>query len=209
MNTYSKTVTLTLTTMIVGVALGGAIQPRSAAAQSTPTITNLVPESESVTIHAKITAIDPATRAITLRGAAGHEVKLVAGPAVRLELLKSGDTVNARYYRSVAFIVKPPSGGNGTPVSDDQVTTVVAQPAIVPGGIGVKVIKVTGTVVGIDLAAHSLDVVSAGGGAVYTVDVTDPTRMTALSKLKMGDSITVVVSQALAVSIEPAPKSWF
>jgi hypothetical protein len=39
--------------------------------------------------------------------------------------------------------------------------------------------------------------------------VTDPARIAMLSQLKVGDTITAVVSQALAVSIDPAPKSWF
>ena len=46
-------------------------------------------------------------------------------------------------------------------------------------------------------------------GGVYTLHVTDPARIPMLSSLKVGDTITAVVSQAVAVSIEPAPKSWF
>ena len=34
-------------------------------------------------------------------------------------------------------------------------------------------------------------------------------RQALLETLKVGDTITAVVSQALAVSITPAPKSWF
>jgi len=41
------------------------------------------------------------------------------------------------------------------------------------------------------------------------VDVTDPARITMLGTLKLGDTITAVISQAVAVSIEPAPTSWF
>ena len=44
---------------------------------------------------------------VTLMGASGAKVTVTAGPLVRLELLKVGDTVNAKYYRSVAFVVKP------------------------------------------------------------------------------------------------------
>jgi ribosomal protein L14 len=58
------------------------------------------------------------------------------------------------------------------------------------------------------MTAHSLDVVDPSGGGVYTINVVDPARQMAMSTLKVGDTITAVVSQALAVSIEPAPKSW-
>ena len=182
---------------------------QGAAAQGNPTPTNVIPESESATLQARITAIHPKTRAITLAGASGDKVTVTAGPAVRLEMLKVGDRVNAQYYRSVAFMVKPPAGGNGTPVSDDQITQLLAQPAQAPGGIGVRLTKVSGTIVGIDLAAHRVDLVSPSGGGIYTIDVTDPSRVAMLGSLKVGDTVTAVISQALAVSIERAPKRWF
>lgn len=197
-------------TLIACAAPGLSIAlSRVAAAQANPTLTNVIPKSESATLHARITAINPKTRAVTLVGASGDKVTVTAGPAVRLEKLKVGDRVNAQYYRSVAFMVKPPAGGNGTPVTDDQITQVIAQPAQAPGGIGVRLTKVSGTVVGIDMAAHRVDLVSPSGGGVYSIDVTDPSRIAMLGSLKVGDTVTAAVSQALAVSIEPAPKGWF
>jgi hypothetical protein len=72
-----------------------------------------------------------------------------------------------------------------------------------------RVTQITGLVVGIDLGAHSVDVVNPQGGQVYNVHVTDPDRQARLPMLKVGDKITAVVSEALAVSIQPAPKSLF
>jgi hypothetical protein len=178
-------------------------------AQANPTLTNVIPASEAATIQARITAIDTATRTVTLRGAADRSVSVVAGPAVRLELLKVGDTVNAQYYRSVGFMVVPAQGGNGTPAAPaDQVTAVMARPVQAPGGIGVSLTKISGTVVGVDLAAHRIDIVNPSGGGVYTIDVTDPARIAMLSQLGIGDTVTAVISQAVAISIQPAGKSW-
>lgn len=179
------------------------------AAAQNPSLTNTIPESEAVTVQAKITAIDPANRSVTLAGASGNQVTVTAGSAVRLEMLKVGDTVNAKYYRSVAFLVTPPAGGDGTPTTNDQVTQVLARPVQAPGGLGIRTTQVQGTVVGIDLASSSVDVVNPSGGGVYTLHVTDPARIAMLGSLKVGDTITAVVSQVVAVSIEPAPKSWF
>lgn len=180
------------------------------AAAQNPVISNIVPESEAVTIHAKITAMDPATRAVTLVGASGAQVTVTAGPNVRLEMLKVGDRVNAKYYRSVAFMVTPPStGSSAAPTSNDQITQLLARPVQAPGGVGIRTTQVQGTVVGIDLAANSVDVVNPSGGGVYTLHVTDPARIAMLASLKVGDTITAVVSQVVAVSIDPAPKSWF
>lgn len=172
-------------------------------------LSNIVPESAAVTLQAKITAIDPASRNITLANKSGTQVTVTAGPAVRLELLKVGDVVNAKYYRSVAFVVTGPTGGSGTPVSHSGEAEMLAQNATGPGGIGISVTKISGLVVGIDLAAHSVDLVDPTGGGIHTVTVTNPARIAALSKLKVGDTVTAVVSQAVAVEVTPAPKSWF
>lgn len=205
---YSRTIAIPA--ILAGCAIGFSIgPPRSAAAQTNPSFTNVIPESETATLHAKITAINTKTRAVTLTGASGQKVTLTAGPVVRLEMLKVGDRVNVQYYRSVAFLVKPPAGGNGTPVTDDQITQVVAQPAQAPGGVGVRLTKISGTVVGIDMAAHRLDLVNPSGGGIVSIDVTDPSRIAMLGSLKVGDTVTAAISQAVAVSIEPAPKRWF
>ena len=124
---------------------------------------------------------------------------------MRLDMLRVGDTVNAQYYRSVAFVLSAP----GMPAPEDQMAQAILQPAQAPGGIGVRETKISGLVVGVDLAANSIDIVNPSGGGIYTVNVTDPSRQALLGSLKVGDTITAVVSQALAVSITPAPKSWF
>jgi hypothetical protein len=180
----------------------------SAAAQSSTPVQNLIPESEAVTLHAKITAIDPNSRSVTLRSPSGQQVTVTAGPAVRLDLLKVGDTVNVKYYRSVAFAVTPPTTGNAAPTSDNELEAVLAQPVHAPGGVGVAVLKVTGTVVGINMASHTIELVNPAGGPILSVDVTNPSRIAMLGSLKVGDNITAVISQAFAVSIEPS-KSWF
>src|SRR3954451_7840754 len=128
-----------------------------AAAQGGAPVQNLIPESEAVTLHAKITAIDPNSRSVTLKSPSGQQVTVTAGPVVRLDMLKVGDTVNVKYYRSVAFAVAPPTPGNAAPRSDNELEAVLAQPPQAPGGIGVAVLKITGTVVGISMASHTVD----------------------------------------------------
>jgi hypothetical protein len=201
---------LTMAGMACLVLLVGS-QRAHAQTSMTPSTSmkNVIPQAEEVTLQAKITAIDPSIRAVTLKGASGDSVTVNAGPLVRLDLLKVGQTVNAQYYRSVAFLVNPPQGGNGVPVSSDQFAQVTAQPMQAPGGVALRMIKVSGTVVAVDLSSNSLSVVNPSGGQVYTIDVTDPARIAMLPSLHVGDTINAVVSQVLAVSITPAPKGWF
>jgi hypothetical protein len=192
-----------MTGILVAAGTYGTALPVPALAQGSQ-FSNAIPESAAITLQAKIRSIDLANRHVTLVGGSGQVVVLTAGPSVRLEMLKSGDTVNVKYYRSVVFLLVPP----GAPVQENQISDLVVQNAQAPGGYGIQRIRVSGLVVGMDMAAHSIDVVNPAGGGVYTIDVTDPARQMAMSALKVGDTITAVVSQALAVSIEPAPKSW-
>jgi hypothetical protein len=201
-----------VTGVLAVVGVFGAALPQPALAQGTaqstgtanPGSSHVIPESAAVVFQAKIRSIDPGTQHVTLVGSSGQVVVLAAGPNVRLEMLRPGDTVNAKYYRSVAFLLTRP----GTPAPENQVTDVVAQSAHVPGGFGVRKTRVSGLVVGVDMAAHSLDVVDPSGGGIYAINVTDPARQMSMSELKVGDTVTAVISEALAVSIEPAPKSW-
>ena len=174
-----------------------------------PTMKTVIPQAEAVTLQAKITAINPSTRAVTLKGASGNSVTVTAGPLIRLDLLQVGQTVNAKYYRSVAFVVNPPQGGNGVPVSSAQFSQVTMQPVQAPGGAALRMVKISGTVVGVDLSSNSISLVNPSGGQVYTIDVTDPSRIAMLPSLHVGDTISAVVSEVLAVSITPAPKGWF
>jgi hypothetical protein len=90
-----------LTTTAIAIAAAVEVPPlalpQSAIAKGNPVLTNVIPESEAVTLQAKITAIDPTIRWVTLAGASGQQVAVVAGPDVRLEMLKVRDGVNAKY----------------------------------------------------------------------------------------------------------------
>jgi hypothetical protein len=182
--------------------------PAPAPAPPAPTLPS-VPDAESVTLQGKIYALNAAKRWVTLINRAGNRVTVVAGPAVRMHLLRVGDSVNVHYVRSVAFAVTSPSGGNGVPTSDDKEAAILSQNVSGPGGIGLRLTKISGTVVGVDLATHSLRVVNPSGGGVYTIDVTDPDRIAMLPSLKVGEKITAVITEALAVSIDRSRHRWF
>jgi hypothetical protein len=174
-------------------------------APQTSKMTSPVPLPAAVTIQAKITALNPQTRNVTLTAVSGNSVTVTAGHLVDLSRLKVGDTVNAKYYRSVEFTISAP----GASVAEDRMVAAAARKVTAPGGDALIMTRISATVVGIDLPAHSIDVVSPGGGGVRTIAVTDPSRIAMLSKLNVGDTVSAVVSESLAVTIDPAPKSWF
>lgn len=159
--------------------------------------------SDTVTLHAKVTAIDQGTRMVTLVGPQGGSLTLKVGDEVRnLPQVKPGDTVNVVCHASVTYVLSP----RGTKTPDDSLAVAGARAA--PGqmpaaAVGTKIV-VTSTVVGVDLTGHRLQVIDPSGGRVRTVDVVTPEGQQSMKMIKLGDTITGVVSQALAIDVEPA-----
>jgi hypothetical protein len=174
------------------------IQPQPAAAQRQAS--NIIPPAAAVTVQAKIYALDMATRQVSLQEPMGKITTMKVGPAVRLEMLKVGDTVNAQYYRSVGFVASPP----GAPVPENEIAAALARPVEVPGGVIGQVTQVSATVVGVDTANNTINIVNPKGGEVISVTVTDPARQAFLPRIKPGDTLTAVISETLAVAIDPA-----
>ncbi len=159
--------------------------------------------SQTITVRAKVQAIDLATREVTMVGPEGNVFTVHAGDAVRnLDRVKVGDTVVATYYASIVLVLSAP----GTQVPDNQVNAAVARAAkgqMPAGALGTKMV-VTGTVVSVDLAKHTISLVNPSGGKVQTFSVTDPRRQAALKRVKVGDSLTAVGTEAFAIALEPA-----
>ncbi|KOQ18173.1 hypothetical protein ABW34_28590, partial [Achromobacter xylosoxidans] len=66
------------------------------------------------TVTGKVTAVDPASRTITLQGTNGNVVDVQAGPNVRnFKQIKPGDSLTLDYYESVAIDVR--RAGSGAP----------------------------------------------------------------------------------------------
>src|SRR6516225_2304551 len=102
----SVSASLVAVAMVIAVSVSPLVRSTPATAQN-PVLSNVIPPSAQVTIQARVTAIDPAARTVTLVGKNGNEVTVQAGPEVKLEMLHVGDNVTAQYYRSVAFEVVP------------------------------------------------------------------------------------------------------
>ncbi len=91
--------------------------------------------SRVVTATATVTAIDMATRQVTLRRADGSTFTVVAGEEVRnLPQLRVGDTVTIDFYDTLALELK--KGGTGAPASrSDILSGSRAELGQRPGGI--------------------------------------------------------------------------
>jgi len=151
--------------------------------------------SEMRTETATVESIAPDTRTITLKRPDGTFVSVVAGPEIkRFAEIKVGDTVNARYYENVVIRVKQP--GESEEVSRVQGTTGSEQ--VLPGGTKAKQRTITATISGVDMNTPSITFTGPNGWK-YTSKVQDTE---ALAKVKVGDKVDIVWTEAMLVSLE-------
>lgn len=160
-------------------------------------------DSDTITMRATVKTVDLKARTVTLVGPSGETKTLKVGPAVQnLPQVKPGDVVVARYVDAVAYVVAP--AGTKTPEDMLAIAGVKAAPGETPaGGVEAKLV-ITGLVVGVNPAAHTLSLVNPEGGEIRTLNVKNPDYQSMLPQVKVGDNITAVISEALAVAVEPA-----
>jgi len=160
-------------------------------------------QSNTVVVRARVKAINQKTRKVTLVGPQGNTFSVIAGDEVRnLGQIKPGDTVVTHYHSSVVYVLAPA----GTPLPKDTLDVAGgrAAPGQMPAGAAGAKMVLTGLVVGVDPVAHTISLVDRSGGAVRTIDVVDPERQKQLPNIKVGETITAVISEAIAIAVEPA-----
>jgi Cu/Ag efflux protein CusF len=151
--------------------------------------------SEMKTDTATVEAIDAPNRAVTLKKADGTFVTTVAGPDIkRFEEIKVGDKVNARYYENVVVRLKQP----GEKEVDSRVTGTTGSDQVLPGGTKARQLTMTATIAAIDMNAPSVTFTGPNGWK-YLSKVQDPA---ALAKVKVGDKVEIVWTEAVLVSLE-------
>ena len=174
-----------------------AAQTGNAAVASAP---GKVGVAQTVDFSASITAIDKATRSITLKGPKGDEQKVVAGPEVKnFDQLKVGDVVQAQYLESLVLELKK---GGGLPVAKtEKAGGVAAKPGEKPAGAAGRQVTVVGNVMKIDAATQTVTV----KGPERTVDlkVRNPEQFKLIA---VGDQIEATYTEAIAVAVTPAAK---
>jgi|APTNR8051073442_1049403.scaffolds.fasta_scaffold05247_3 Cu/Ag efflux protein CusF len=159
--------------------------------------------SETISMQATVKSVDQKKRKVTLVGPNGDEMKLKVGKDVQnLEQLKAGDVVVVQYTEAVAFVIAPA----GTKTPDDMVALAEerAAPGEKPGGAMEGMVVVTGLVVAVNPGANTISLVNPEGGEVIKVSVKDPEYLRMLPSVKVGDTVTAVISEGIVVAVAPA-----
>jgi hypothetical protein len=178
----------------VAIALPVAAQTGTVAAGSAP---GKVGVAQTVDVTATITAIDKATRDVTLKGPQGNEVTVTAGPKVRnFDKLKVGNQVTAKYAEALTLqLVK--SGGQKASRTED----IGAKAGTKPGGAVGRQVTIIADVIGLDPAKQTVTL--KGPERTVEIVVKDPEQFKLIST---GDQVEATYTQALALAVEPAKK---
>lgn len=190
---------------LIALALAGSFTAASSAfAQSAPGTTPIVGLSTVTTysVDGRVTAIDPATRMVTLTLPSGATVNHKVSAAVQnLGVVKVGDQVFVGYEEKLSFVL---SGPNARPPRDRDSSVVVgASGPKAEAGVAANQMVANWWVVGVDAGAGTLSLVNPAGGQVRSYSVATAEARAQLPRVKTGDYLTAIDSLILVVSITP------
>lgn len=152
-------------------------------------------------VSAQVVGLDKATRTVTLKGPKGNVVDLVAGDEVKnFDQIRLGDMVVARYVQALTLELRKTKAGIREGAEKE--AAVRAQPGERPAGAVARQVTVLADVIGVDPKKKTITLKGPKGNVV-DLDVQNPDQFKVVKK---GDQVEVTYTEALAVSVEPAPK---
>jgi Cu/Ag efflux protein CusF len=190
-------------------ALAALLAASGAAHAQTPSGGMVVKESapgkvtlaDAVRLVATVQAVDKAKRLVTLKSASGEVMIVQASAEVKnFDQIKVGDEVVARYVQALSLeLKKGGAGGIREKVEDEG--AVAAKPGEKPGAAVGRTVRATADVIAVDAKTQTIRL----RGPERTVDlrVKDPAQF---KLVKVGDQVEAKFVEALAVSVEAAPK---
>jgi hypothetical protein len=160
----------------------------------------VVVKENAKTLTATVVAIDHAKRLVSLKGPKGNVVELKVGEEARnLPQVGVGDTVQVRYYESVAAQLAK----SGTPLGATlQEAAGRAKPGEMPAGAAASQLTVVALIEKIDKKSQTVTL-KGPEGRMTDVKVARPQM---LDKVKVGDEVVITYTEALAISVEKAKK---
>lgn len=161
-----------------------------------------VEESVRAEVTARVSAINQATREVTLEGPSGRTIRFVADPEIqRLNEVRVGDMVRVEYVASLLAELRPP-----TPDESANPITIVdvagrAAPGSTPAADAISATRVVTTVEAVDVPR--MQVVLRGPlGDLTTVKARNPDN---IRKLRAGDTIVLFLTEGVGVSLVKTP----
>lgn len=160
-----------------------------------------VAAAEVVKASAMVTAINSATRTVTLKGPRGRSFDVVASDEVKnFTQVSVGDEVEVQYVRALTLELRK-SGGirEGTSRMD----AARAKPGDKPAGVVARQVTVMADVVEVNPKTRTVTLKGPLGNLVE-LDVKNPDQFKVVKK---GDRVEAVYTEALAVAVVPVAKT--
>lgn len=176
----------------------------SVALAETPAETGDVIEGEAVIaaveVTATITKIDKKTREVTVKAEDGEEFSFIAGDEVKnFAQMEKGDIVTATYVEAVAYEVIAGDMGTG---AEAEVGIAAAELGEKPAVAVAEQITVAVTIIAIDTEIPTVTFEGPEGNT-RTIKVMHPEK---LEGVKVGDTVVLTYTEALALKVEKASK---
>jgi len=193
---------LTFAVLAVFAAAAVHAQKPPAGAVVTSTAPGKGSVTEAVRVSATVVGIDKAGRTVDLKGPKGRVVTLAVGDEVRnFDQVQLGDQVVVRYVRALSLELK--KSGSAIMEKSEKADAVRAQPGARPGAAGARQVKVIANVVAVNAKTKTVTLKGPKGNMV-DLHLEDPKQ---LALVKKGDQVEAIYTEAVAISVEAAPKS--
>lgn len=187
----SKPVNVALVTILAASLL--------ACAQMQPREKLDVHRSNKISTTATVEAVDMAKRMVRMKTALGNSIVVQASNSVKnLNQVKVGDQVAVEYYESLAVRMAEP----GEVKSESMEIKLGSEPGAPPAGAVGRQSTITAKILAIDMQASTVTL-KGPDGTIVTVDVRQPEH---LQKVRVGDTIVITYTEALAMSIQKIAK---
>ena len=153
-----------------------------------------------VTASAAVTAIDAATRTVSLKGPKGNAFDITAGHEVRnFDQIKVGDLLVVKYAEALTLELK--KGGGADRSRTESTDAARTAPGAAPGATAGRQVTVVADVTAVDAKTQTITL----RGPQRTVDLRVPDKKQ-FEGVKVGDQVEARYTEAVAVSMQPAKK---
>jgi hypothetical protein len=154
----------------------------------------------TVESSAQVVGLEKATRTVTLKGPKGDPVDVVASDEVKnFDQIQIGDFVVARYIEAVTLELRKTGAGSGQMSTREEVTK--AKLGERPAVAGTRQTSAVAEVTAVDPQASTITLKGPRGNEL-TLAVQNPAQF---EVVRVGDHVEVTYTEALALSVEPAP----
>jgi Cu/Ag efflux protein CusF len=194
---------------ILALAIVAALSPSAFAQAQAPQAAVLAASAPGkaamagvVKVSAVVVAIDAASRTLTLKGAKGKIVDVVAPPeAKKFDQIRVGDTVTVEYARALTLELMP-SGGSIRSSSTQAASAPAPAGAVAGGAVGRQVV-IMANVTAVNTKESFVTLRGPKGNSV-DLHVADPAQ---LKRVKVGDQVEAVYTEAVAITVDHTPKA--